>query len=225
MLAQHYKPPDEPPSEYQTIPLSKIEDFGVHCKSYYSLDITFFKSSIDAGLLDLLWAKYWVNTLASSPLLSTRDLTAGQIKDIGAPHKYTSLPHCACPFCMMGARLFVRGFFCVPSQLSYLVCTPCSGCDIQGSASIILVVGCMRLFDTVPAKCAAEKLEACEGQVAHSGRMGRYTGAGAGDKKPSGADQQLHKICCDANKLALEHIKGVSSQVLACIVLFQDVQE
>lgn len=80
---QHYKPPDEPPSEYQTIPLSKIEDFGVHCKSYYSLDITYFKSSIDAGLLDLLWAKYWVNTLASSPLLSTRDLTAGQIKDIG----------------------------------------------------------------------------------------------------------------------------------------------
>lgn len=27
-----YKPPDEPISEYQTIPLNKIEDFGVHCK-------------------------------------------------------------------------------------------------------------------------------------------------------------------------------------------------
>jgi COP9 signalosome complex subunit 5 len=27
-----YKPPDEGPSEYQTIPLSKIEDFGVHAK-------------------------------------------------------------------------------------------------------------------------------------------------------------------------------------------------
>ena len=27
-----YKPPDEPVSEYQTIPLSKVEDFGVHCK-------------------------------------------------------------------------------------------------------------------------------------------------------------------------------------------------
>ncbi|XP_013852148.1 COP9 signalosome complex subunit 5 isoform X2 [Sus scrofa] len=27
-----YKPPDEGPSEYQTIPLNKIEDFGVHCK-------------------------------------------------------------------------------------------------------------------------------------------------------------------------------------------------
>ena len=81
---QHYKPPDEGPSEYQTIPLSKVEDFGVHCKRYYALEISYFKSSLDAGLLDLLWGKYWVNTLASSPLLATRDLTAGQIRDIGA---------------------------------------------------------------------------------------------------------------------------------------------
>ena len=29
---QGYKPPDEAPSEYQSIPLNKIEDFGVHCK-------------------------------------------------------------------------------------------------------------------------------------------------------------------------------------------------
>lgn len=27
-----YKPPDEVPSEYQSIPLNKVEDFGVHCK-------------------------------------------------------------------------------------------------------------------------------------------------------------------------------------------------
>ena len=81
---QHYKPPDEKPSEYQTIPLSKIEDFGVHANSYYSLDISYFKSSLDAVLLDQLWGKYWVNTLASSPLLATRDLTSGQMRDIGA---------------------------------------------------------------------------------------------------------------------------------------------
>jgi hypothetical protein len=81
---QGYKPPDEPASEYQTIPLNKIEDFGVHCKSYYSVDITFFKSTMDAQMLDLLWNKYWVNTLSSSPLVTTRDLAAGQISDIGA---------------------------------------------------------------------------------------------------------------------------------------------
>lgn len=79
---QGYKPPDEPVSEYQTIPLNKIEDFGVHCKHYYALDITYFKSSLDSHLLDLLWNKYWVNTLSSSPLLGNRDYVAGQISDL-----------------------------------------------------------------------------------------------------------------------------------------------
>ncbi|KIZ06923.1 COP9 signalosome complex subunit 5 [Monoraphidium neglectum] len=77
-----YKPPDEGPSEYQTIPLSKIEDFGVHAKQYYSLDITFFKSSLDAALLDLLWNSYWVNTLSASPLVGNREYTAGGISDV-----------------------------------------------------------------------------------------------------------------------------------------------
>ncbi|XP_044973922.1 COP9 signalosome complex subunit 5-like [Hordeum vulgare subsp. vulgare] len=77
-----YKPPDEPVSEYQTIPLNKIEYFGVHFKQYYSLDITYFKSSLDSHLLDLLWNKYWVNTLSSSPLLGNRDYVSGQIFDL-----------------------------------------------------------------------------------------------------------------------------------------------
>ena len=40
--------------------------------------------------------------------------------------------------------------------------------------------------------------------------MGRYVSSG---KKDATGDQQLHKICCDASKLALEHIKGMSGQV------------
>ncbi|KAF5937079.1 hypothetical protein HYC85_024585 [Camellia sinensis] len=67
-----YKPADEPVSEYQTIPLNKIEDFGVHCK----------QSSLDCHLLDLLWNKYWVNTLSSSPLLGNKDYVAGQLSDL-----------------------------------------------------------------------------------------------------------------------------------------------
>lgn len=50
---------------------------------YYALDITYFKSSLDSHLLDLLWNKYWVNTLSSSPLLGNRDYVAGQIFDLG----------------------------------------------------------------------------------------------------------------------------------------------
>lgn len=77
-----YKPPDEEPSEYQTIPLNKIEDFGVHCKQYYSLDVQYFKSAMDKNLLDSLWNHYWVNTLSSSSLLTNSEYTTGQIYDL-----------------------------------------------------------------------------------------------------------------------------------------------
>lgn len=56
---------------------------------YYSLDITYFKSSLDSHLLDLLWNKYWVNTLSSSPLLGNREYVAGQVADLG---KTLSIP-------------------------------------------------------------------------------------------------------------------------------------
>ena len=72
-----YKPPDDGPSEYQTIPLSKIEDFGVHCKQYYSLEVSYFKSAMDKRLLDSLWNHYWVNTLSSSLLITNSEYTTG----------------------------------------------------------------------------------------------------------------------------------------------------
>jgi len=71
---QGYKPPDEGPQEYQSIPLSKIEDFGVHCKQYYPLDVSYFKSTRDNQLLSLLWNRYWVNTLSSNALFAVRFL-------------------------------------------------------------------------------------------------------------------------------------------------------
>lgn len=79
-----YKPPDASPSEYQTIPMNKIEDFGVHASQYYSLEVSYFKSSIDSHMLDQLWSKHWVSTLGSSPLISTRELASDQLTDIAA---------------------------------------------------------------------------------------------------------------------------------------------
>ncbi|KAJ8931708.1 hypothetical protein NQ314_015355 [Rhamnusium bicolor] len=81
-VAIGYKPANEEPSEYQTIPLNKIEDFGVHCKQYYSLEVSYFKSALDRRLLDSLWNKYWVNTLSSSSLLTNADYTTCQIFDL-----------------------------------------------------------------------------------------------------------------------------------------------
>ncbi len=72
---ENYKPPNVAASEYQSIPLSKIEDFGVHANQYYQLEVEIFKSALDNELLGLLWNKYWVNTLSQSPLISVSGFT------------------------------------------------------------------------------------------------------------------------------------------------------
>ncbi|VDO39224.1 unnamed protein product, partial [Onchocerca flexuosa] len=77
-----YKPPDEVPSEYQSIPLNKVEDFGVHCKQYYPLEVSYFKSALDARLLDSLWNTYWVSTLSSNSLITNSSYITSQINDL-----------------------------------------------------------------------------------------------------------------------------------------------
>jgi COP9 signalosome complex subunit 5 len=79
-----YKPPKsthDDLDEYQSIPTGKIEDFGAHANSYYSLEVTHFKSTLDNHLLALLWNKYWVSTLAQSPLFTNESYANRQIAD------------------------------------------------------------------------------------------------------------------------------------------------
>ena len=87
-----YLPPDEGSSQYQTIPLDKIEDFGVHAKQYYPLEVSYFKSGLDTALLSALWGKYWAATLSSSPLLATRDLVEGQLMEVARKMEAASAP-------------------------------------------------------------------------------------------------------------------------------------
>ena len=37
---------------------------------YYAMEVSYFKSLLDSHLLDLLWNKYWVNTLSTCSLLT-----------------------------------------------------------------------------------------------------------------------------------------------------------
>jgi COP9 signalosome complex subunit 5 len=67
---------------FQTIPLGKIEDFGAHANHYYPLEVSHYKSTLDAKLLEALWNKYWVQTLSSSPLMTNRDYGTKQISDL-----------------------------------------------------------------------------------------------------------------------------------------------
>lgn len=101
---QGYTPPNAAANDYQSIPLDKIEDFGVHANAYYQLKVSVFKSSLDTKLLDLLWNKYWVNTLSQSQIVTvstarcnvfelladdrrrdqSREYTLSQVKDLNA---------------------------------------------------------------------------------------------------------------------------------------------
>ncbi|KAJ9059647.1 COP9 signalosome catalytic subunit rri1 [Entomophthora muscae] len=59
-------------SDFQAVPIDKIEDFGVHANQYYPLESTYFKSALDTLVIDQLWSKYWVNTLSQSTLFSVK---------------------------------------------------------------------------------------------------------------------------------------------------------
>jgi COP9 signalosome complex subunit 5 len=82
---ENHKPRDGGSSDgWQVIPMEKAKDFGAHADRYYSLDISYFKSTLDTHLLSSLWNKYWVSTLSSNPLLATRDYNTKQIKDLAS---------------------------------------------------------------------------------------------------------------------------------------------
>lgn len=79
-----YSPPSGSTTEgeYMSIPKGKIEDYGVHYKEYYPLQVDLYKSTNDSYLLDLLWSKYWMSTFTSLPLLTNRGYYNEQIADI-----------------------------------------------------------------------------------------------------------------------------------------------
>ena len=69
---------------YLSVPLEKADDFGAHSQEYYSLDVSFFKSSLDAQLLEILWDKHWVDTLAATRLREDGQYASRSVSDLAA---------------------------------------------------------------------------------------------------------------------------------------------
>ncbi|KAI0431503.1 JAB1/Mov34/MPN/PAD-1 ubiquitin protease-domain-containing protein [Xylaria sp. FL1042] len=74
-----------------SVPLAKAEDFGAHASKYYALEVSHFKSTLDTHLLDLLWSKYWVQTLSQNPLLTNREYGNNQMLDLSSKIRQTTL--------------------------------------------------------------------------------------------------------------------------------------
>jgi COP9 signalosome complex subunit 5 len=77
-----YKPTTSASNEYQTIPSDKVGDLGAWKDHWYTLETEYFKSATDYNLLNLLWNKYWIKILTSSPLISNRQYTNQQMSDL-----------------------------------------------------------------------------------------------------------------------------------------------
>ncbi|KAJ2512866.1 COP9 signalosome catalytic subunit rri1 [Coemansia sp. RSA 1939] len=74
--------------EIQNVPLHKIEDFGVHSSKYYSLDVGYFKSSLDKQLLERLWRKHWISTISQSPLITNSGYITQKMVEIADKVSY-----------------------------------------------------------------------------------------------------------------------------------------
>ncbi|KAL2201139.1 mitochondrial protein from FMP27-domain-containing protein [Corynascus similis CBS 632.67] len=75
----------------QSVPLTKADDYGAHASKYYPLEVEHYRSTLDGRLLELLWNKYWVQTLAQNPLLSNRDYASSQMGDVALRVKEASV--------------------------------------------------------------------------------------------------------------------------------------
>lgn len=69
-------------SDFESVPMEKIEDFGAHANRYYKLDHTIYKSELDQSQFEFLWNQYWVQTLSTSSLLLCKEAVTNTITDI-----------------------------------------------------------------------------------------------------------------------------------------------
>ena len=80
-------------SDFESVPMEKIEDFGAHANKYYKLEHSIFKSELDQSQFEFLWNQYWVQTLSTSSLLICKEAVANTITDISEKvYKYKNNP-------------------------------------------------------------------------------------------------------------------------------------
>lgn len=56
-------------------------EYGLYHKEYYPLEISYFRTSLDEPLFDLVWNRYWTSLLADNRLAIDRDYSLGKIKE------------------------------------------------------------------------------------------------------------------------------------------------
>lgn len=77
--------------EFDSVPLNRADEFGIHQSKYYRIPHSFFQSSFDSQIVKLIYKNYWVDTLSSNALLVNDDFYNEQVDDVTAKTKVYNL--------------------------------------------------------------------------------------------------------------------------------------
>lgn len=70
--------------EFDSIPLNRAEEFGIHQKKYYRMPHIFFQSKFESNIVNLIYKNYWVDSLCSNALLVNEDFYQEKVEDVSA---------------------------------------------------------------------------------------------------------------------------------------------
>ena len=73
--------------EFDSIPLNRADEFGIHQSKYYRLPHHFFHSNFESNVIKLIYKNYWVDTLCSNALLVNEDFFKETVEDMKAKMK------------------------------------------------------------------------------------------------------------------------------------------
>lgn len=71
----------------ESIPLYKVEDFGVHASKYYKLEHSYFQTKFESQIARLIYKNYWVETLSNNSIISNNTYYMNQVEDMTAKIK------------------------------------------------------------------------------------------------------------------------------------------
>ena len=60
---------------------SSLTKYGAHAHRYYPLDVSYFGTSLDEPVFDLVWNRYWTSVLAETYANSDRDYSISKLVD------------------------------------------------------------------------------------------------------------------------------------------------
>ena len=70
--------------EFDSIPMNRAEEFGVHQNKYYRMPHYFFQSKFENNIVKLIYKNYWVYSLCSKSLLINEDFYQEKVEDVSA---------------------------------------------------------------------------------------------------------------------------------------------